>query len=74
LFERNTNAITLVKRDKLHKTSLAHELFHYFNANINGKIWTCDTKHEPLKMWQKLFGLWVEEIGSVNETLKTKGF
>ena len=65
------NIIVILKRDKLHNSSLAHEMFHFFQHELGGGK---QREHFPKELWQELFGFDVSNsIGSINIALKKVG-
>lgn len=68
-----THNIRVLRRNnvRLHKTSLAHELIHYFAQHIpDSKI----KAHKPKSFWTKFVGFQAKgEVGILNERLKKEG-
>jgi hypothetical protein len=64
----HTVRMIIGKDEKIHKTALAHEVFHYLQIHIDG---ASAEDHEPRKLWEDLVGYHVKEkIGTINEALK----
>ena len=70
-----SHTIKIVKTDKLHQSSLAHELYHYFQRYLEDEPRPAG-EHQPIWTWETVFGFgsWARGIGLVNETLKDKGY
>jgi len=69
------HTITVINRDFIYKSALAHELFHYFQKYIQGEQdnTTIETMHQPISLWKELVGFKSKKIGIINEALKRKG-
>lgn len=69
------HTIKIVKTKKLHQSSLAHELYHYFQRYLEDEPRPAG-EHQPMWTWETVFGFgnWARGIGLVNETLKDKGY
>ena len=63
--------ISMINKDRIHNTSFAHELLHYFRKYIDG---VSPRNHNPKILWKGYVGHDVDGIGIVNEALKKKGF
>ena len=65
------HTISMINKNKIHKTSFAHEVFHYFRKYIDG---VSPKTHEPKQLWKDYVGYKDNNIGIINEALKEKGF
>jgi hypothetical protein len=72
-FFKNYHTVEILSKSKIHQSSFAHELLHYFKDHINGPV-PFEKMHEPKEFWENLVGFGVnDKIGILNEELKEAG-